>query len=183
MTINVHGAPNVDASSEAVFDLVMSPNHKEREIVRWGSDGISWTYEAGQVQFGPVTQSNQGTYAPAMLQMPARLVPGTVVTGASDALGSAGGLERVEDWRVSVVGTRTLTIEGQPVPTVEVQVTRSTRPGAAEDTTRTTTFWYSPAMRIWVQYAEVLHGAQSALGISFSYTAAFTATLLSYSAG
>jgi hypothetical protein len=182
MTIDVHGASGVDPQDAAVFDLDFSSEHTEREIVQWGPSGVAWTYEAGQVTFGLITQTNQGTYSPPMLQIPAQLTPGTVVSGSSDAL-SGNTLDRVEDWTDTVVGPQTLTLAGQSVPTVEVAVHRASRPGAAETTVRTSDFWYSPGTHMWVKFSEQLQGTQTELGIAFTYNESFTATLIGYSAG
>jgi len=182
MTIDVHGASGVNPQTSAVFDLDFSSEHTEREIVQWGPSGVAWTFEAGQVTFGLITQTNQGTYSPPMLQIPAQLTPGTVVSGSSDAL-SGSTLDRVEDWTDTVVGAQTLTLAGQPVPTVEVAVHRASRPGAAENTVRTTNFWYSPGTHMWVKFSEQLQGTQTELGIAFTYTESFTATLIGYSPG
>ncbi len=182
MTIDVHGASGVNAQTSAVFDLDFSPEHTEREIVQWAPSGVAWTYEAGQVTFGLITQTNEGTYSPPMLQIPAQLTPGTMVSGNSEAL-SGSTLDRVEDWTDTVVGAQTLTLAGQPVPTVEIAVHRVSRPGAPEATTRTTDFWYSPAIHTWVKFSEQLQGKQTELGIAFTYTESFTATLIGYRPG
>ena len=182
MTISVHGgAP--DPQTEDVYDVNFSSSHSEREIVQWGADGVSWTFEAGSVQF-PLfpAQKNQGFYSPPMLQIPAQLTPGLVATGSSDARLN-GSLERVEDWTISVVGTQTLAFAGQALPTVMVHVHRQTRPGASQDTTRDTTFWYSPTYHTWVRFQESLTGSQMVLGLTFSYHSNFTATLVGYSPG
>jgi hypothetical protein len=182
MTIDVHGASGVNPQTSAVFDLDFSPEHTEREIVQWGPSGVAWTFEAGQVTFGLITQTNQGRYSPPMLQIPAQLSAGTVVSGSSNAL-SGSTLQRVEDWTDTVVGPETLTLAGQSVPTVEVAVHRASRPGASEATIRTTDFWYSPATHMWVKFSEQLQGKQTELGITFTYTESFTATLIGYSPG
>lgn len=123
MTISVHGgAP--DPRTEDVYDVNFSSSHSEREIVQWGAGGVSWTFEAGSVQF-PLfpAQKNQGFYSPPMVQIPAQLTPGLDATGSSDAVLN-GRVERVEDWTARVVGTQTLTLAGQAVPTVVVHVHR-----------------------------------------------------------
>jgi hypothetical protein len=178
MTIKVHGAAGVDARTRAVFDLSFSSTHTEREVVQWGSDGVTWVDETVQVVFGASTQTLQGTDTPPMLQIPAQLVAGKVVTGASSVL-SGGTLERVEDWNVAVVGAETISVAGQPVRTMKVQVDRLTRPGASVAVARTTTFWYSPTTRMWIKFSEHIH--TQPVGDGLAYDVTFTATQIGFS--
>jgi hypothetical protein len=179
MTIKVHGAPGIDPRTRAVFDLSYSSAHTESEVVQWGSNGVSWTDETVRVVFGSVTQTLQGVYLPPMLQIPAQLVAGRTAAG-NTTVSLGGTLERVEDWKVSVLGPQTVSIGGQAVPTVKVQVDRVSRPGAGTATTRTTTFWYSPTTRMWVEFAEHIRIQPSA--VAPGYDATFTATQIGFSA-
>jgi hypothetical protein len=179
MTMTVHGSSGVDPATQDVVDLAYSANHNEREIVQWTPQGVAFIFEGGQVQFGPVSQVNQGTYTPPMVQIAAPLVAGTTQRGKTQVY-SGSTLERVEDWTVAVLGQDTVMVGTTAIPTVKVQIDRQSEPGAAQQTTRNTTFWYDPSRRIWIKFAEKENGWQTVVGLKFTYSNDLTATLASY---
>src|SRR2546422_5933193 len=93
MTTVVHGAEGLKAD-ELVFDLTYSDQHKEREIVAYRDDGLAFTFEGGQVSFGPGTQTSQADYDPPMVQIPWPLEPGASRAGTSKAKQSDGSVAR-----------------------------------------------------------------------------------------
>jgi hypothetical protein len=179
MTMTVHGGPGVDPATQDVFDLAFSANHNEREIVQWTPQGVAFTFEGGQVQFGPVSQVNQGTYTPPMLQIPAPLTAGKVQHGKTQVY-SGSSVERVEDWTVTILGAETVAVGNTSIPTVKVQVDRQSGPGPAQQTTRHTTFWYDPSRQVWIKFYEKENGSQTVLGLNFTYSDELTATLASF---
>lgn len=178
MTMVVHGGPGVGAR-QVVADIAYSPDHTEREILDYRDDGVYMSFEAGAVKFGIGSQTNQGDYSPAMLQVPLPASPGVARTGVSEVR-DGGGVTRVEDWSVSVIGEETVTIGGQAVPTWKVTIDRQSRPGASQQVTRSRTYWFDPARRIWVKYTERLHGQQGIGILTFSYDETLSATLSSF---
>lgn len=179
MSMVVHGSPGL-SGDEAVADLTYSSNHTEREILGAHSTGLCFDFEAGQVRFGPVAQTNQGDYRPPMLQVPTVLAAGAVTRGVSRVLASDGSTERTEDWTVTVVGQDTVVLAGQPVPTWVVRINRQSEPGSSQEITRTRTYWFDPSRHLWVKYTEAEHGQQSYAGITFTYDDHLTATLASF---
>jgi hypothetical protein len=141
--------------------------------------GVVFTFEGGQVQFGPVSQVNQGTYTPPMLQIPAPLTAGNVQHGKTQVY-SGSSVERVEDWTVTILGGETVAVGNASIPTVKVQVDRQSEPGPAQQTTRHTTFWYDPSQRVWIKFYEKENGSQTVLGLNFTYSDELTATLASF---
>jgi hypothetical protein len=165
MTTTVADDP--DDATRRVLDLRFSDQHEEREIVAYGAGGIAFVYEAGSVTFGPYTQTSEADYTPPMLQVPGQLAGGTVVTGTSDAT------SRVEDWSVRVL--RAERVGGYD--TVVVKIDRQSRPGTAEQVTRSRTYWYAPALGTWVRWEETMHASRAMAGTTFTYDCAYTASL------
>ncbi|MEN3274156.1 MAG: hypothetical protein V7636_2917 [Actinomycetota bacterium] len=166
-TMTTTVAVDPDDAARRVLDLRFSDEHEEREIAAYGRGGIGFVYEAGSVTFGPYTQTSEADYAPPMLQVPARLTDGTVVKGTSDAR------SRVEDWTVQVL--RTERVDGYD--TVVVKIDRQSRPGTAEQVTRSRTYWYAPELGTWVRWEETMHASRAMAGTAFRYDCAYTATL------
>src|SRR5918996_5415869 len=108
MTTVVHGGPGL-APDELVFDITYSQEHVEREIVAYRGDGVYFTFEGGQVRFGPGTQTSEADYDPPMLQIPWPLEPGATRTGVSEAKRDDGSVVRTEDWKATVVGVEPIT--------------------------------------------------------------------------
>lgn len=183
MTTTIHRTQPTDAgvpklrNDEVIFDLFFSTDHEEREIVAYRSGGIVFTYEAGSVTFGGVTQTSEAVYDPPMLQIPIPLVERAHKTGTSRAINDAGDTVRTEDWTVQVVGHEQIEIAGQSVRTWVVKIDRQSRPGDSEQVTRTRTYWFDPERSVWVRWQEKLDGAQDFGPGSFTYHTEFTATL------
>ncbi|MBV8303882.1 MAG: hypothetical protein JOZ04_06705 [Acidimicrobiia bacterium] len=180
MTMVAHRDPGL-APDETVLDTTYSSNHTEREILGIQNDGIYFDYEAGQVRFGPMAQSNQGDYKPPMLQVPFPLAAGVVRTGTTQVLASDGSVERTEHWTVRVIDQETIEIAGRPVLTWKVTVDRQGQ-GSNQSVTRSRTLWFYPPGHLWVKYTEQMHGEQN-YGITFTYDENVTATLESFVAG
>jgi hypothetical protein len=184
MTMSIDDAPPDDGSvaslegNELVFDLFFSEDHTEREVVAYRDDGVAFTYESSSVMFGPgVTQSSDATYDPAMLQVPARLAKGATFEGTSTATASDGSQRRIEDWTVTVDGREMIDVFGREVNAWIVSIDRKTRPGSAEQLTRSRKYWFDPARGIWAKWEEHTTGSGDFGPGSFTYTIDFTATL------
>ena len=182
MTTVVHGGPGL-APDELVFDITYSQEHVEREIVAYRGDGVYFTFEGGQVSFGPGTQTSEADYDPPMLQIPWPLEPGATRTGVSKAKGSDGSVVRTEDWKATVVGVEPITAAGGPVEAWKVEVDRRSQPGSAEQLVRHRTYWYDPGRGIWVQFTETVHGERKAGPTTFTYDSSLTATLTGFTPG
>lgn len=178
MTMVAHTGAGL-AANEYELDLTYSADHQEREIIGIEPNGLAFDFEAGQVRFGSTAQTNQAEYSPPMLQIPWPLRTGEVVTGSSKGLAGNGSVERVEDYRITVIGRQVLTVEGKPVNTWEVQVNRQSEPGASQATTRSTIFWFDPGRDLWVKFVEQEDGSQSVAGFAFTYHEQLTALLAS----
>jgi hypothetical protein len=176
MTITAHAAPGV-AKDQAVLDLFFSSQHQERDIVAYRGDSVAFTFEGGSITFGPATQTSEADYVPAMTQIPLPLRTGDMRTGTTEAKAKNGTVSRVEDWTVRVGGQETLTIGGKPIPTWVVTMERKTRPGSADQATRSRTYWYDPARRIWVKWTEKMHSERKAVGFTVTYDTNYEATL------
>lgn len=165
-------------SDEFVFDLVFSSQHQEREIVQYKTSGVEFTYEAGNITFGPgFSQNDQANYTPPMLQIPVPLKAGDTVTGKSTATAPDGSTSRVEDWTVNVLRQENLTVLRRSFKTWVVKIHRLSEPGGSEDVDRTRTYWYSPEGNIWLKWTEDFTGSKKFGPGTFSYTTHFTATL------
>jgi len=163
---------------EFVFDLVFSQQHNEREIVEYQNSGVAFTYEAGNITFGPgFSQNDQATYQPPMLQIPLPLKAGDVVIGKSTAVAPDGTTSRVEDWSVSVLRQENLVVLGRSFKTWVVKIHRQSEPGSTENVNRTRTYWYSPEGNIWLKWIEDFTGSKSFGPGTFTYKTHFTATL------
>jgi len=181
MTITARTAPGV-AKDQAVLDLFFSSQHQERDIVAYGGDSIAFTFEGGSITFGPSTQTSEADYVPAMTQIPLPLRAGDRRTGTAQAKAKNGTVSRVEDWTVTVVGQETLTIAGKSVATWVVTTERKTRPGSADQATRSRTYWYDPARRMWVKWKEKMH-SEHKVGINVTYDTTYEAVLTRFTAG
>jgi hypothetical protein len=179
MVVSVHGGEGLRAD-EVVLDQRFSDEHEERLILRLDGDDLTASFEGGSITFGPGTQTSQADYRPPMLLVPVAAgaaPPGTARTGSSEAVADGGAVSRVEDWTVTVVGREVVDVLGAPTPTWVVRTERQSRPGSAEQVTRVRTAWYDPARGLWVRWTERFDGHRSSLGLRFSYTSSYTATL------
>jgi len=185
MQMTVH-RPETQSSSEPSlkpdeldFDLNFSSEHEEREIVAYRATGILFTYEAGTVTFGPgFTRSSEATYQPAMTQIPVPLKVGAKVNGTSEATDPTNGtITRTEDWTVQVLRQEAIEVMGKTTVTWVVKIDRQSRPGTSEQDTRSRTYWFDPARRIWVKWYEKFSGSQDVGPGAFDYQTEFTATL------
>ena len=177
MTVSRPSDANLE-SDEFVFDLVFSSDHKEREIVEYVKSGVQYTYEAGTITFGPgISQSDEGTYTPPMLQVPLPLKAGKIITGKSTATAPDGSTSRVEDWTVGVIRQEKLHVLGRDFDTWVVQIHRQSEPGSKESVDRTRQYWYSPEANLWLKWTEDLTGSKKFGPGTFNYTSHYTATL------
>jgi hypothetical protein len=182
MTTVVHGGPGL-APDEVVFDITYSQEHVEREIVAYRGDGVYFTFEGGQVSFGPATQTSEAEYDPPMLQIPWPLQPGATRTGTSKAKRGDGSVVRTENWTATVVGVEPVMAAGGSVEAWKVEVDRKSQPGSAEQLVRHRTYWYDPGRGIWVQFAETVHGERKTGPTTFTYDSRLTATLTGFTPG
>jgi hypothetical protein len=178
MTTVVHGGEGLKPD-ELVFDLTYSDQHKEREIVAYRGDGVAFTFEGGQVSFGPGTQTSQADYDPPMVQIPWPLEPGATRTGTTKAKQSDGSVARTEDWTAKVIGVESVPAPGGTVDAWKVQVDRKTQAGSSETLARQRIYWYDPGRGIWVKVAETVHGERKA-AVTFTYDSKLTATLAGF---
>ena len=174
MTITAHKAAGL-AADEVDFDLDFSSDHTEREIVAYRNHSVDLDYEAGSIRFGPMTQTDEGSYVPPMSIIP---LAGTTLSGSSAAQ-TGGTTSRVEDWTTTVTGSQVVTVGGRALQCIVVKVHRQTRPGYSDQETRDTTYWYSPALHTWVKWAQTMHGQRN-YGVTFTYDEQFTATLAGF---
>lgn len=183
MTMTVHRTQPADPDvpklreHEIIFDLDFSSNHEEREIVSYQGDGASFTYEAGEVTFGPVMQTSEATYEPPMLQVPFTLDFGVKRSGTSEASTPGGSVVRTEDWTVEVLGRETIEVMDETVDSWVVKISRQSRPGSSEQVTRTRQYWFDPGRMLWVKWTETLHGERPFGPGTFTYDTQFTANL------
>jgi hypothetical protein len=181
LTAVAHGDPSLPPD-EVAWDLAFSPQHSERDVLAYAPGGVAFAFEAGAITFGPATQTSQADYVPPMVQVPLPLRVGDVRSGTTQARGQNGSVSRVEDWTVKVTGQETLVIDGSKVPTWVVTLERHTRPGSTDQATRSRTYWYDPARRIWVKWRERMHGQRKTLGFTFTYDTSYEATLTGFTA-
>ena len=181
MTVDVHRSTGLPAD-QVVLDISFSSQHQEREILQYDQRGISMVYEAGAVTFGPMTQTNQATYVPAMVQVPLPDEAGALVSGTSAARNSDGSTDRVEDWTTSVQGVEAVRTQSGYRQCPVVRIDRRTRPGSADQETRRVTYWYDPGTGIWDRWSVLMHAQRSYVGFTFTYDENFTATLSSFQA-
>ena len=175
----VHGDPKA-AGNERVLDMRMSDDHEERTIVRYDEGGIAFTFEAGSISFGAITQTSEGRYSPPMVQVPWPLVEGATSSGNSSALDGSGRSTRLERWTATVSGREQVTVLGQPRHTWVVDLRRATDPGGAEQVDRTRRYWYDPGLGTWVRWTERFHGSRRLLVADFTYDAEYTAELTGF---
>lgn len=175
-TMRVHAGPGL-AANEVVFDLTLSSQHEEREIVAFDRDAASFTFEGGSVTFGSATQTSQATYDPSMTQV--LLDTSRSRSGSSTARNGDGSVSRIEDWTVTRGDDATVVIAGQSIRTEVFTIHRQTRPGSADQLTRSRTYWYDPSRHLWVKWEETMHGARKMFGLTFTYDNHYVATLTS----
>jgi hypothetical protein len=177
MTLVVHPSADLPESS-TVADYTFSQDHQERQVLSRTDNGLTFSFEGGSVTFGPGTQTSQSDYVPPMVQTPGALAAGTTAHGTTTAVDPASrAVSRVEDWTTTVIGQETISIGGTPVDTWVVDVHRQSRPGATDNVTRDRRYWYDPSRALWVRWHESFHGSRQTLGLTFSYTDDYTATL------
>ena len=164
-------------SDELIFDLDLSSNHKEREVVAYRRDGIFFTSESGVVTIGSTTRTPGGRYSPPLLQIPIPVKDGDSRSGSSRAIGPNGTEIGIEDWTVEVHGTEQINALGETIDTLVVTFESKTRPGSGETTTRSRTYWLSPERSIWVKFIERLTRTSGSGLTRMSYNSDYTATL------
>lgn len=168
------GKPN-----SRVFDLRLSGDHEEREIISFDNTGVAFTYEGGSITFGPGTQTSQGYYNPPMLQVPFPLAVGTKVTKTSPVKTPGGDVPRTEKWTTTIIGKETLNVLGAPHETYVVEIQRNTTPGTSEQVDRYRKYWYSPELGIWVKWIERFKAKREGF-VTFGYKADYVATLTGF---
>ena len=191
MTMTVHRRPAGASSDpdleadELAFDLDFSPEHQEREIVAYRTEGIMFTFEGRSVTIGPGAETSETgaetsetTYEPAVTQIPIPLLDDATAKGTSRAISTQDGSEvRTDDWKVEVTGREPVEIMGTGVDAFVVQVNQQSRPGSTEQFTRSRKYWLDPVRAIWVKWEEHMSGRQDTGLGSFTYSTNFTATL------
>jgi len=182
MSIDVHRGSGLPAN-QVVLDITFSSQHQEREILQYDQRGISMVYEAGAVTFGPMTQTNQATYVPAMVQMPLPDEAGALASGTSAARNSDGSTDRIEDWTTSVQGIEAVQTQSGYRQCPVIRIERRTRPGSADQETRRVSYRYDPGLGIWDRWTVLMHAQRSYVGFTFTYDENFTATLSEFQPG
>jgi hypothetical protein len=163
---------------ELVFDLFFSEEHEEREIVSYSGKGVSFTYEANSITFGPVTQTSETDYEPPMLQVPLPIDEDATYKGTTRATDAEGAERRVEDWTVTVEGAEVIeALAGEQINTWRVTIERQSQTGSAEQLTKTRTYWFDPTRTIWVKWEERTRSTQDFGPGTFTYDTNFVATL------
>ena len=76
----------------------------------------------------------------------------------------------------------TLKLAGVSVPTWVVTIDRKTRPGSTDQSTRSRTYWFDPARRVWVKWKEKMHGERKTVGFTFTYDTTYEAVLSRFAA-
>ncbi len=176
-TLTAHRDADDLDDDEIVFDIELSSQHEEREIVAYRSDAVAFTFEGGSVTFGPRTETSEAEYEPPMVQIPLPLAEGEVRTGTSRAVDSDGDTVRTEDWEVRVQGRERIETGTGAVDTWVVTIDRQTRPGSSEQVERHRTYWYDPQRQLWVRWYEEMHGERDMGPVTFTYDTEYTATL------
>jgi hypothetical protein len=164
-------------SDELIFDLELSSNHREREIVAYRRDGISFTFESAMVTLGNTTRNTAVKYSPPLLQIPIPVKDGDSRSGSSRAIGPNGTETGIEEWTVEVHGNEQTEALGETIDTLVVTFESTTRPGFGETTTRSRTYWLSPERSIWVKFIERLTRTSGSGLTRMSYNSDYTATL------
>jgi hypothetical protein len=164
-------------SDELIFDLELSSNHKEREIVAYRRDGISFTYESSMVTIGSMTRNSGARYSPPLLQIPIPVKDGDSRNGSTRSIGPNGTETAFDDWTVEVHGADQIDAMGETIDTLVVTFESKTRPGYDETITRSRTYWLSPERSIWVKFIERLTRTTGSGLTRMSYNSDYTATL------
>lgn len=179
MTMVAHAGSGTD-SGRVVVDTAYSGDHQERLILAEQAGSLVATYEAGQVRFGPMAQTNSAAYDPPMGYVPADLHPGAVVKGTTRGLDGDGNVERTEAWTLTVVGRTTISVVGTPTEVWEIVLQRDTLAGSSQEVHRTRRQWWDPNRRSVVRYRDTMHGQQRYGGVTFTFDSDLTADLLAY---
>ncbi|MCU1375028.1 MAG: hypothetical protein JWO68_2314 [Actinomycetia bacterium] len=167
---------------QVVLDTTYSQDHQERLIVGDRGGALAASYEGGQVRFGPMAQANSGSYRPTMTYVPADLRPGAITRGTTQVLDDEGGVQRVEDWTVTVVQRTTIPVLGTPTAVWEIVLERQTEAGSDQQVHRVRRQWWDPNRRGVVRYQDTTHGQQRYGGITFTFDSDLTADLTGYTA-
>jgi hypothetical protein len=177
-TVVAHAADK----GQVVLDTTYSEDHHERLIVGDQGGSLVATYEGGQIRFGPMAQTNAGTYQPGMAYIPADLRAGAVTKGTTKVLDDKGGVERTEAWTLTAVGRTTIPVLGIATQVWEVVLERQTTAGSGQQVHRVRRQWFDPNRRSVVRYRDTMHGQQHYGGITFTYDSDLTADLTGYRA-
>ena len=68
----------------------------------------------------------------------------------------------------------------EPIPRNRPTALAGRRPRSTQTDNRTETYWYDPARRLWVKFAEKQHGQQTFAGFTLTYDEQLVATLSSF---
>lgn len=170
---------NEGKPTSRVFDLRLSGDHEEREIISFDNNGVAFTYEGGSITFGPGTQTSQGYYNPPMVQIPWPLTVGNKVTKTSPVKTPGGDVPRTEKWTTTIIGKETINVLGAPHETFVVEIQRNTTPGTSEQVDRYRKYWYDPELGIWVKWIERFKAKREGF-VTFGYKADYVATLTGF---
>jgi hypothetical protein len=164
------------AGNDVTFTSQFSAQHAERDVLRYSTDGVALTQETRNATFGSTTRSTDARFEPAVRALVLPATKGAAASGASTARDSGGVTAWQEDWHVTDVAAKTLTLAGKPVDTWEVTITRASRPGSADQFHETRTYWYDLTRGLWVRWDETVH-ATHAQGLTVAYDLTFSASL------
>jgi hypothetical protein len=167
---------------QVVLDTTYSEDHQERLIVGDQGGSLVATYEGGQVRFGPMTQTNSGTYQPGMAYVPADLRAGAVTRGTTKVLDDKGAVQRTESWTLTVVQRTTIPVIGVPTQVWELVLERQTAAGSGQQVHRVRREWFDPNRHSVVRYRDTMHGQQRYGGVTFTFDSDLTADLVRYTA-
>jgi hypothetical protein len=153
------------------FDLRLYPDnanrHDERHIYRYGSGGISLSYEQATVTCGGIKQSSTVSYSPVQLRVPASP---TVGDSWKDDGGDGA---RTESGTSKIVGQENVVIAGRSYPTYVIDTHLSM--SGSESGSRDQRWWWSPTLGMPLKWTESLSGKRSGA----TYTEDITCTVVS----
>jgi hypothetical protein len=179
MTLVAHRDPGA-APDQVVLDQEFSREHEEREIARYGPDGVAVTFEGGSITFGGFTGTSEVGYEPPMTTVPFPLTPGALRSGASVGREKDGSVARVEEWRTSVLRWEKVALGVEVVDTAVVRFERHTRDGVSERVDQTVTYWFDPVRGLAVRWQDDVRGERREGLITLRYDGRYEAVLRSF---
>lgn len=179
MTLVAHREPG-GAPDQVVLDQEFSQEHEEREIARYGPDGVAVTFEGGSITFGGFTGTSEVDYEPPMTTVPFPLTPGALRSGASVGREKDGSVARVEEWRTSVLRWEKVALGAEVFDTAVVRFERHTRDGVSERVDQTVTYWFDPVRGLAVRWQDDVRGERREGAMTLRYDARYEALLSSF---